>query len=602
MNAHIGNRRTAFWLAALFVAFLLPGSAGGQSDTDLAIEKYVKQLLSYGDIEKVNEAALKYSRFQPVLAAKAVELVIEKGTPVQYQYAFKTYPKYSNRLAGPYGQVVETSKKEIDRHLGGFLSGVFPVIPGVVPENAERAFLSSYDVPELANEKLAWLTARDIWSKRLTHCRQTACTRDDLRVFLARFLKSEFLQSKSVFWQWFDSAIVPFAGETAKQDFVVEDRDADIHISFLQIYKKAGRQYPSFDPVFWRKYVLSFELDSWYQRDTTIAASHGGDYTYVGRYAGGKRHGEGTMVFGDGTKYVGEWSGGQRQGKGICTYKDGSKYEGEWRGDTWHGRGDLRGGGGYRYSGQFANGKFNGKGTEFYVSGDRYEGAFVDGKRVGRGSYFWQNGNKHSGEWNDTRSGEGTYTGVDGFQYVGGWRNDKQNGYGVGKWSDGRIFTGQWSNANPDEASGKWSFEHAKYKTPNSQYVYATTLEAEGNTKLAVLIYKSIAEANSDSDIGVKAAERLRSIKKESEAAQREAEAAQGREREKERQQFEAGEMVKATRDACLSNCHTQYQNCRMKKDKGGDFGVGMFLNDLVDTTGCDTRIYKPCVKRCYGN
>lgn len=51
----------------------------------------------------------------------------------------------------------------------------------------------------------------------------------------------------------------------------------------------------------------------------------------------GKRHGEGTYVFADGTIYKGEWVNGRIKGKGVCIWNDGRRYEGEWLDNKKHG-------------------------------------------------------------------------------------------------------------------------------------------------------------------------------------------------------------------------------------------------------------------------
>jgi hypothetical protein len=71
---------------------------------------------------------------------------------------------------------------------------------------------------------------------------------------------------------------------------------------------------------------------------------------YTGDWQGGKKHGQGCMMWPDGTgtrcfsgshcvhsvwlmqslEYDGVWVRGRRQGWGVFRWSDGSKYEGEW--------------------------------------------------------------------------------------------------------------------------------------------------------------------------------------------------------------------------------------------------------------------------------
>ena len=62
---------------------------------------------------------------------------------------------------------------------------------------------------------------------------------------------------------------------------------------------------------------------------------------YEGEWAGGRRHGEGTMSFADGRVYIGAWSGGDIHGRGLLSWPDGARYEGEFRGGVSDGRGAV---------------------------------------------------------------------------------------------------------------------------------------------------------------------------------------------------------------------------------------------------------------------
>ena len=62
-------------------------------------------------------------------------------------------------------------------------------------------------------------------------------------------------------------------------------------------------------------------------------------YTYVGEFYRGKRHGEGTEQYRDGSSYVGQYYQGFREGKGLYTHHTGSHFRGDFRGDKFHGQG-----------------------------------------------------------------------------------------------------------------------------------------------------------------------------------------------------------------------------------------------------------------------
>src|SRR6266404_7190740 len=55
------------------------------------------------------------------------------------------------------------------------------------------------------------------------------------------------------------------------------------------------------------------------------------DGVYVGEFKDGKKNGQGTVTYDDGSKYVGEFKDGKRNGWGTYTYTDGSKLVGEFK-------------------------------------------------------------------------------------------------------------------------------------------------------------------------------------------------------------------------------------------------------------------------------
>ena len=93
--------------------------------------------------------------------------------------------------------------------------------------------------------------------------------------------------------------------------------------------------------------------------------------------------------------YVGEKKDGKRHGQGTLTFSDGSSYEGEYRNDKRHGQG-----------------------TSTKPNGDKYVGEFKDGKQDGQGTYTHSDGKKYVGEWKDGyKTGQGTFYTSFGFNF-----------------------------------------------------------------------------------------------------------------------------------------------------------------------------------------
>ena len=84
---------------------------------------------------------------------------------------------------------------------------------------------------------------------------------------------------------------------------------------------------------------------------------------YVGEKKDGKRHGQGTLTFSDGSKYKGEFKEGERTGQVTLTKPNGDKYLGEWK-----------------------DGKQDGNGTYTWSDGGKYVGAWKDGYKTGKGT------------------------------------------------------------------------------------------------------------------------------------------------------------------------------------------------------------------------
>mmetsp|Transcript_22131 Transcript_22131/g.48578 ORF Transcript_22131/g.48578 Transcript_22131/m.48578 type:complete len:191 (+) Transcript_22131:289-861(+) len=78
-----------------------------------------------------------------------------------------------------------------------------------------------------------------------------------------------------------------------------------------------------------------------------------GAYSYDGEFQMDQFHGQGTFVFGSGSKYQGQFVKGVFQGRGTYTWTDGTMYEGEWANNQMHGEGMYTDKAGHRWAGEF---------------------------------------------------------------------------------------------------------------------------------------------------------------------------------------------------------------------------------------------------------
>jgi hypothetical protein len=161
----------------------------------------------------------------------------------------------------------------------------------------------------------------------------------------------------------------------------------------------------------------------------------------------GRRHGQGVMLFKDGT-YEGGWKNGKQHGKGKYEWHSGSKYEGDWADGKFDGFGTYTWPSGATYTGEWKKGKKNGHGRFVWANGTTYEGQFVDDKKHGIGEYIsGTDGTKYYGEYeNDKMHGQGTYLFPDGARFVGEFRNNNFEGFGTYTTPDGTCYVGEFKN------------------------------------------------------------------------------------------------------------------------------------------------------------
>ncbi|KAH6586547.1 hypothetical protein BASA50_000501 [Batrachochytrium salamandrivorans] len=142
----------------------------------------------------------------------------------------------------------------------------------------------------------------------------------------------------------------------------------------------------------------------------------------IGVYEGGRnganeRHGIGKAIFPNGDIYEGRYAQGKREGQG--SYK--------WKAE-------------HRYNGMYSDNQRHGVGYFVYPDGSKYKGDFIAGKRHGNGTYVYSNGDAYQGSWEaDFKSGRGIYTFQNGCKKSGTWVDGKLNGPGEIVYPDHKI-------------------------------------------------------------------------------------------------------------------------------------------------------------------
>ncbi|XP_073759583.1 MORN repeat-containing protein 1 isoform X3 [Callorhinus ursinus] len=150
-----------------------------------------------------------------------------------------------------------------------------------------------------------------------------------------------------------------------------------------------------------------------------------------------------------------------RDGYGVYVYPNSFfRYEGEWKAGKKHGQGKLLFKDGSYYEGQFVDGEITGEGCRLWASsghghlvdrdGQAYWGSFHENKRHGRGHMVFRNGDKYEGDWvRDQRQGHGVLCRADGSTYEGQWHSDVFSGLGNMTHCSGAIYHGMWINGHP---------------------------------------------------------------------------------------------------------------------------------------------------------
>lgn len=170
----------------------------------------------------------------------------------------------------------------------------------------------------------------------------------------------------------------------------------------------------------------------------SIPGSNGSDYeeaTYIGTWRAGKREGQGTMTWNDGTVFTGLWRNDMRY-EGEQRFLDGTLYRGSFLNDKLHGEGKLLFSNGIIFSGSFYQGVASSVGKLLSPNGDIYYG-------------------QHRGF---VREGQGKLITFNDHEYEGGWSNDKKNVYGrsVDR-TTGDVYCGEYADG---KRTGRGRFYH----------------------------------------------------------------------------------------------------------------------------------------------
>lgn len=160
--------------------------------------------------------------------------------------------------------------------------------------------------------------------------------------------------------------------------------------------------------------------------------------------------GKGTTYFKSGAIYEGYHRDSFEDGKGTMYYTDGAVYKGHWEKGNFYGNGKLTFYEGICYIGffDFRDNKLEFRGKKIMPSGSYYEGTFINRSLEGFAKYY--NAFKeliYEGEYkNNKRNGHGKAYYSDGSFYVGEWKDNKKHGKGVLQRMDGSAIEGTWKN------------------------------------------------------------------------------------------------------------------------------------------------------------
>ena len=155
------------------------------------------------------------------------------------------------------------------------------------------------------------------------------------------------------------------------------------------------------------------------------------DYTYVGDFMNGLKHGKGNLSSKDNKfNYDGDFVNDKFEGFG--TWIDhGEKYTGNFKEGKFHGSGNLYKKNGDIYDGEFEQGVLI-KGKINFNNGDSCEGEYIEGNLEGKGIYTYKNGDIFKGNFIKGQKKFGELIFNEGkSKYEGFFENDKFCGEGI---------------------------------------------------------------------------------------------------------------------------------------------------------------------------
>lgn len=122
---------------------------------------------------------------------------------------------------------------------------------------------------------------------------------------------------------------------------------------------------------------------------------------YVGDLLDGKRHGQGSYLFADGSLYAGEWIADKREGEGTHRFADGSIYKGEWLGNLRHGAGNYTTKAEHCCRGFWENDLRHGFFTIYRNDGSKMnECKWINGVHSGHTTFYASDGlSRYAGTW-----------------------------------------------------------------------------------------------------------------------------------------------------------------------------------------------------------
>ncbi|XP_044919507.1 MORN repeat-containing protein 1 isoform X8 [Mustela putorius furo] len=174
-------------------------------------------------------------------------------------------------------------------------------------------------------------------------------------------------------------------------------------------------------------------------------------FRYDGEWSGGRMHGQGKLLFKDGSYYEGEFVDGEITGEGCRLWaSSGDTYSGQFVLGEPQGYGLMKYKAGGHYEGELTHGLREGHGHLVDQDGQAYWGSFHNNKRHGQGHMVFRNGDKYEGDWvRDQRQGHGVLFRADGSTYKGQWHGDVFSGLGQLTHCSGAVYRGMWINGRP---------------------------------------------------------------------------------------------------------------------------------------------------------